>query len=137
MKKDCWNKLAESAQNAVQGERVVSTFVKGGYVSTALLTDQGNIYTAVNLAGRCGLDMCSERLAVYKIFEANKNERIVKCVCFFRGDIHLPCGACREFFMQYGNGTEEMEILLDLKTKKTVILKDTMAPWWGIAKTKQ
>ncbi len=136
MKKD-WDRLIDAAKSAIQGERIVSLFMKGGYVATALETDKGNIYTGVNVEAKCGLGQCSERYALYKVFEANKNEKIVRCVCFYRNKVSLPCGACREFFMQYGNGIEDMEILLDLKTKKSVKLKDTMAPWWGDNKTKK
>jgi len=131
MKKVSWAKLLEAAQSATQGERIISPFMEGGYVSTALLTDKGNIYTGINLESKCALSMCSERFALYKVFEANKNEKLIRCVCLHRGRVSLPCGACREFFMQYGNDSEEMEILLDIKTEKTVKLKDTMAPWWG------
>lgn len=135
MKKD-WDELIKAAEAAIQGERIVSPFMKGGYVSTALQTDKGNIYTAVNFEAKCGLTQCSERYALYKVFEANKDEKVVRCVCFYRNKVSLPCGACREFFMQYGNGIEDMEILLDLKTKKSVKLKDTMDPWWGEKKNK-
>jgi len=126
-----WDELINAARAAMQGERVISPFMKGGYVATALLTDLGNIYTAVNLESRCHLGSCSERFAVYKVFEANKNEKIVRCVCMYREKVDLPCGACREFFMQYGNDSGEMEILLDIASKKSVKLKDTMSPWWG------
>ncbi len=133
---NAWDKLINAAESAVQGERIISPFMKGGYVSTALETDKGNIYTAVNFEAKCGLTQCSERYALYKVFEANKDERVVRCVCFYRNKVSLPCGACREFFMQYGNAIENMEILLDLNTKKSVKLKDTMEPWWGVNKAK-
>ncbi len=133
---NAWDKLINAAESAVQGERIISPFMKGGYVSTALQTDKGNIYTAVNFEAKCGLTQCSERYALYKVFEANKDEKVVRCVCFYRNKVSLPCGACREFFMQYGNGIEDMEILLDLNTKKSVKLKDTMDPWWGVKKIK-
>lgn len=135
MKKISWKQLVEAAENAMQGERQISPFMKGGYVSTAVLTDKGNIYTGINLDCKCSIGMCSERFAVYKVFEANKNEKLVGCVCLYRDKgVKLPCGACREFFMQYGNDSEEMEILLNEDTLQTVKLKDTMSPWWGKVK---
>ena len=129
-----WKELTAKARDAIQGDRVASPCVKGGYVSTALLTDKGNVYTGINLDAKCALGSCSERYTLHKVFEANKNEKVIRCVCFYRNEVHLPCGACRELFMQYGNGIEDMEILLDIETEKTVKLKDTMSPWWGASK---
>ena len=60
MKKD-WDRLIDAAKSAIQGERIVSLFMKGGYVATALETDKGNIYTGVNVEAKCGLGQCSER----------------------------------------------------------------------------
>ncbi len=42
MKKD-WDKLIKAAEAAIQGERIITPFMNGGYVSTALETDKGNI----------------------------------------------------------------------------------------------
>ena len=128
MQQVAWEALIKVAKAAVQ-ERIITPFVKGGYVVTAIATDQGNIYTGINMEVKCSLGICSEKNAIYKVFEANKNEKIVRCLCFHRGLLSLPCGACRETFMQYG--CDDMEILLDFENKKVVKLIDTMSPWWG------
>lgn len=47
------------------------------------------------------------------------------------GRVGPPCGACREFLMQLGPESGEMEILLDLEGRKTVRLKELMPDWWG------
>ena len=133
MKEVSWKNLIKAAEAAtVKGERIISPFVKGGYVVTVILTDKGNVYTGVNLESKCSLGICSERNAVYKMFEADKNEKMVRCLCFHRGRLLMPCGACREFFMQYGN-SDDMEILIEINPVKTVKLIDTMSPWWGKA----
>ena len=42
-----------------------------------------------------------------------------------------PCGACREYMMQLDKDSGEIEILLDLESKKTVRLKELIPDWWG------
>jgi len=134
MKQISWEELYKSAEGAMQGGggRTISPFAKGGYVSTAILTDKGNIYTGVNLKLECGLDVCSERYAAYKMFEANKGEVITKLVCLYKDKgPSVPCGACKEYLMQLDKASGEMDILQSLNPLKTVKLKDTMPDWWG------
>lgn len=42
----------------------------------------------------------------------------------------MPCGACREFFMQLDYENRNMEILTDYETRKTVQLNDLIPNWW-------
>ena len=43
----------------------------------------------------------------------------------------MPCGACREFFLQLSDKNKDMEILTDYESRKTVKLIDLMPGWWG------
>ena len=47
------------------------------------------------------------------------------------GRVGPPCGACREFMMQLDKDSGEIEILLDLETRKTIRLKELIPDWWG------
>lgn len=42
-----------------------------------------------------------------------------------------PCGVCREFMMQLGAESEDIEILLSLEPLKTVKLGEMFPDWWG------
>ncbi|MGP1543846.1 MAG: cytidine deaminase [Candidatus Fimenecus sp.] len=43
-----------------------------------------------------------------------------------------PCRACRKFLYKLNKRNENMEIMVDFKEQKTVILKDLMHDWWGM-----
>ena len=43
----------------------------------------------------------------------------------------MPCGACREFFMQLNYDNRDMEILTDYESRKVVHLKELIPNWWG------
>ncbi len=43
----------------------------------------------------------------------------------------MPCGACREFFMQLAYENREMEIMTDFETRETIKMKELIPNWWG------
>jgi cytidine deaminase len=125
-----WNELYAAAKK-VQNGRVVSPFVEAGGVSAAILTKAGNIYVGVCIDTACSLGMCAERNAVANML-TNGESKIDKLVALMpNGKTGMPCGACRELLMQLNKESGEIEILLDLETKKTVRLKELMPDWWG------
>lgn len=125
-----WEKLYNEAIK-VQNGRVVSPFIDAGGVAAAILTKQGNIYVGVCIDTASGLGMCAERNAIANMI-TNGESQIEKVVAVMPdGRVGSPCGACREFMMQLDKNSGDIEILLDLKTEKTVKLKDLVPDWWG------
>ena len=47
------------------------------------------------------------------------------------GSCAMPCGACRELMMQLDSKSGEIEILVDLDTRRRVLLQDLIPDWWG------
>ncbi len=125
-----WNKLYEAAVK-VENDRVVSAFIEAGAVAAAILTKKGNIYVGVCIDTACSLGMCAERNAIANMLTNGESE-IEKLVAVMSdGRVGLPCGACRELMMQLSKGSGDIEILLDMKSEKTVRLKELMPDWWG------
>ena len=44
----------------------------------------------------------------------------------------MPCGACREFFMQLNLQNKDMEIMVDYDKRETVTLEQLIPNWWGV-----
>ncbi len=125
-----WNKLYEAARK-VQDGRVLSPFVEAGGVAAAILTKKGNVYVGVCIDTASSLGMCAERNAIANMITCGESQ-IDKVVAVMpNGKVGSPCGACREMMMQLDKDSGEIEILLDLQTKKTVKLKELMPDWWG------
>lgn len=130
---DVWDKLYKEAIK-VQKHKIVSPFIEKGQVASALLTKDGNIYTGVCIDSACGLGMCAERNAVSTMLSHDESQ-ITKLVAIMsNGELGLPCGACRELLMQLDKDSGNIEILIDLNEKKTILLKDLVPSWWGIDK---
>lgn len=125
-----WNQLYNAALE-VQNNRIISPFIEAGGVAAAILTKKGNIYVGVCIDTASTLGMCAERNAMANMI-TNGESQIDKVVAVMsNGKLGTPCGACREFMMQLDKNSGEIEILLDLSTKKTVKLKDLLPNWWG------
>ena len=125
-----WKKLYDEAVR-VQNGRTVSPFIEAGGVDAAILTKQGNIYVGVCIDTASTLGMCAERNAIANMI-TNGESQIDKVVAVTPdGSVGSPCGACREYMMQLDKDSGEIEILLDLKTEKTIKLKELIPDWWG------
>ena len=126
---EIWDKLYISARY-VQHERDLSPTISAGQVSSALITDKGNIYVGVCIDAACSLGMCAERNAIANMI-TNGESHIEKIVAVMPdGKVGMPCGACREIMMQLDN-TGETEILCDIESRRTVKLNELVLHWWN------
>ena len=118
----------------VQNSRTISPFIDAGGVAAAILTKKGNIYVGVCIDTASTLGMCAERNAIANMI-TNGESQIDKIVAVMPdGRVGSPCGACREYMMQLDKNSGEIEVLLDLESKKTVKLKELIPDWWGISR---
>lgn len=128
-----WDQLYQAARRVQNGRRV-SPFIDAGGVAAAILTKQGNLYVGVCIDTASTLGMCAERNAIANMI-TNGESRIEKVVAVMPdGKVGPPCGACREYMMQLDRDSGNIEILLDLETRKTVRLKELIPDWWGNAR---
>ncbi|MCI9052079.1 MAG: cytidine deaminase [Lachnospiraceae bacterium] len=133
MKEDIWDKLYHEAKK-VQNARIISPFIEAGGVAAALITKAGNIYVGVCIDTDCTLGMCAERNAIANMI-TNGESQIDKILAVMPdGKVGSPCGVCREYMMQLDKDSGEIEILLDLESKRTILLKDLLPDWWGYNK---
>ena len=127
---DIWKKLYGAARE-VQNERTLSPFMDAGGVAAAVLTRAGNVYLGVCIDTAASLGMCAERNAMANMITCGESE-IDKVVAVMPdGTVGPPCCACREFMMQLGPDSGEIEILMDLASGRTVRLRELVPDWWG------
>lgn len=127
---DIWEQLYNKARE-VQNPRTVSPFIEAGGVAAAILTKSGNIYVGVCIDTASTLGMCAERNAIANMITHGESQ-IDKVVAVEEdGKVVSPCGACREYMMQLDKDSGDIEILLDMATRKTIRLKELIPDWWG------
>ena len=134
---DIWKQLYLKAKEQYHPEEV-SPFVYAHHVVCALESENGEIYTGFCIESCSGvLDLCAERVAALNMY-INSGQTVVKRLIAFRdkapfgGGSGMPCGACREFFMQLDLKNKDMEIMVDFEKREVVTLGNLLPDWWGM-----
>lgn len=132
---DIWEKLYNAAKKEYHPEEI-SPFIEAHHVVCAIEAENGEIYTGFCIEGASGvINLCAERMAGLNMY-IQSGQTVVKRMIAFRNEPPkanggMPCGACREFFLQLSDKNKDMEILTDYENRKTVKLIDLMPGWWG------
>lgn len=133
---DIWEKLYTEAKGLYHPQDL-SPFVNAYNVVCALECENGEIFTGVCIESCSGvLNICAERAAAVNMLIHSKQTVIKRLIAFRNeppcgGGSGMPCGACREFFLQLNEKNGDMEIMADYSARKTVVLKELMPDWWG------
>ena len=125
-----WTEMYEAAK-AVLNPRRISEYVTCGEVAAAVRSKSGKIYTGVCVDTCSTLGICAERNAILNMI-TNGEQEIDKVLCILHdGSNGAPCGACRELMVQLMAGHyQNVEILLDYATGRTVKLGEITPLWW-------
>ena len=133
---DIWEKMYLKTKEQYQPHEV-SPFIYAHHVVCALESENGEIYTGFCIESCSGvLDLCAERVAALNMYMQSQQTIVKRMIAFrdrppYGGGSGMPCGACREFFMQLNEKNQDMEIMVDFDTRETVPLKELLPLWWG------
>lgn len=132
---DIWEKLYNAAKAEYHPEEV-SPFIDAHHVVCAIEAENGEIFTGFCIEGASGvIALCAERVAGLNMY-IQSGQTVVKKMIAFRNEPPkenggMPCGACREFFLQLSDKNKDMQILTDYKNRRTITLNELMPGWWG------
>lgn len=134
---DIWERLYIKAREQYHPEDV-SPFLYAHHVVCALESESGEIFTGFCMESCSGvMDLCAERVAALNMY-VNSGQTVVKRMIAFRDTppygegSGMPCGACREFFMQLSLKNKDMEIMVDYEKREIVTLEELIPKWWGM-----
>ena len=135
MKKD-WDILYETAFKQLRNAEI-PPFIKVGQNSCCILAESNNAYAGVNVSSNTSLNGCAEKNAMIAMLN-NGEYKIKKMVILNElEELITPCETCIENLLELSHANDSIEILVDLKTYKTVKLEDVMPSWWGTYKQKK
>ncbi|XP_059169425.1 cytidine deaminase-like [Physella acuta] len=73
-------------------------------VGAAVMTTEGKIFTGCNVENASyGLSICAERTAIVKAVSEGCKEIKAIAVATDMDDYVTPCGACRQFLLEFGD----------------------------------
>ncbi len=73
-------------------------------VGAAVLTESGKIYDGVNVESAAyPTSMCAERVAIFKA--VSEGERSFMALAVSTENAGMPCGACRQVMVEFGQDT--------------------------------
>ena len=113
LSEEAYRELYEKA--LIARENAYAPF-SGFKVGAALLTEEGEIYTGVNIENSSyGATICAERTAFVKAI--SEGHRKFKAMAITAGEEQeaLPCGICRQFMYEF---SPEMEIITGTDVNK-------------------
>lgn len=116
---------------AVTGQRQLSPYTDVGGVGAAILTKQGHVYTGVNIDTACSMGFCAEHAAAAAMVTAGENEVAAVVAVDHKGVIVPPCGRCRQFLIQLGDGNEQARVLVEPGVVRT--LAELLPYDWRVA----
>ncbi|MFH5806814.1 cytidine deaminase family protein [Alienimonas sp. DA493] len=96
-------------------------------VGAALLTDDGTLFTGVNLDLACGIGFCAEHSAVAEMLKTHRT-RVVAVAAVGRRGVLPPCGRCRELLIQIDPANANAEVLV--APGETVPLGELLPRHW-------
>lgn len=128
--KQIWKEMYEAAR-AVQHDREISERISAGCVAAAVESTSGNIFVGICVDTSCSLGICAERNAIFHMITCGEDEIRRVLAVMPDGKAGAPCGACRELLAQMAPGRyQDIEIMLDYDTGKTVTLGEITPEWW-------
>ena len=136
MKMDIWEKMYEAARKEYHPEDV-SPFIYAHHVVAAVEAEDGQIFTGFCIEGCSGvIALCAERVAALNMYIQSGQTKVRRCIAFrdkapYGEGSGMPCGACREFFMQLNEENRDTEFLVDYEKRETITLRELLPKWWG------
>jgi cytidine deaminase len=90
-------------------------------VGAALLTKKGKVYIGTNVENSSfGLTICAERSAIVSAISNGENEFQTLVVASNTNPPASPCGACRQFLIEFGDFTVILVNPLGTEVRTTV-----------------
>ena len=122
-----FNELYQIAKSTLN-PRQISKNSYAGSVASAILADNGKVYTGVCIDTPCSMGFCAEHSAIASMITDGEN-KIKKIVSVYKtGAIVPPCGRCREFICQIHNENYKCEIMI--ANNKILTLNDLLPNRW-------
>ncbi len=121
------NELLQLIQTAIAARQKAYAPYSDFLVGAALLTQSGDVFTGCNVENTSyGLSICAERTAICKAVSEGFQE--FKTIVVAASPLASPCGACRQFLVEFGKEIEVVSVNADNPNETKTWLTQTLIP---------
>ena len=96
-------------------------------VSAVLVTKSGKVFEGMSMEFNCGIDVCAERTAIFKMMP-EENE-IKTIVAVYKNKVIPPCGVCRELMYEINKKNLKNTWVIVSKKEKVKLGELFPFPW--------
>ncbi len=121
-----YGSLYETAHKLAKRKILRQNVFEEWSVACALESGKWNVYTGINLQGKCSVGFCSEQSAIADMLKEWESE-IKKLIAVHEsGEILAPCWVCREMIMQINPKNKDTIVFLwkDERIKLDLLLPE-------------
>lgn len=106
--------------------RQISNNSYAGSVASAILGNNGKVYTGVCIDTPASMGFCAEHAAIAAMITDGET-RILRAVSVYKdGKVIAPCGRCREFMYQIDDMNDRSEIMVN---DETIVKLEKLLPF--------
>lgn len=109
-------KLIEEAKKIITKSKQVK-LDSTATVGSALITNEGNIYSGVCIGFFCGIGSCAEYQAIGAMISNGENKIKTVIAISENGNILPPCGKCREMIKQCSIDNLNTDVIISKDNK--------------------
>lgn len=124
-----WSTLIKEAKKKINS-REIAPFIEYGNNSCAILTENNNIYTGVNITSNSSIDSSAEKSAVIDMI--NNGEKAISKMVILNEleEIIPPSIECLDYLLELSSNYGNIDVLINESgdTKKVIEL---LPDWWG------
>jgi cytidine deaminase len=96
-------------------------------VSSVVITKSGKVFDGMSMEFDCGVGICAERVALFKMMPEEKEIKII--VASSEKRVIPPCGVCRELMYEMHKNNFENTWVIVSKEKKVKLKELFPFPW--------
>lgn len=119
--------LIKEAENIILKSKKIK-LLNTASMGAALVTSKGNLFCGVCMGFHCGIGSCAEYQAIGSMVSNGENEIKTIVAVSKNGNIHVPCGKCREMINQVCKKNKNTFVIIS-KSKK-IKLKGLLPLAW-------
>ena len=124
-----YEKLKNEALKVLGDFPLAGADFTAGSVASALLTEDGNIFTGICIDIACGVGFCAEHSAIAEMLK-NRETRIKEIIAINSNNTMPPCGRCRELMFQVNE--DNIDTKVHLSESSSALLSELLPYRWDI-----